>query len=430
MWLFHATQNEAVRALAGGQVRPAHVESLAGVPASGVSLLWRSPPEKWPALPDAAIVEETQQTEFLAWAVTYLKNWRPFTSFCRVTDRQTFDRLLNPSGESRFDSRALGLILGEAMMRAPRRQLMESCWGTYSFAMAKAQVVGGDIMLRRVNDRWLGIMNLLRRPFDGESYLVLALLWSMSPDLGAKAFGTREWSVVIGAVNELVETHRLGKETLKQLTGSDTRLDAFVDAMSGTREQRVIAFDKAVAIVASTCGPLVGGMLCGYLANSLNPGSLEYAPLLATVSSKFPAAPIWYGFCAGLNFDLGLLDFANGAGWRIVREIRREENPLDSPRCDISAPELRLRASGSNGPFDASRFIDGIGSVEIDACVTTQLEVVETVEAQSELFRTPEVSEVLDELDTAVARVQSLKNKLRATLNPKQSNGARRAKRR
>ena len=84
-------------------------------------LIW--PPEQstGQGLPSVIVVDDGTEREFLAWAATYLSDFRPFTSYFRVLERRHFHELDRPHRISQdFPVRALlGLILGEAAVIHP-----------------------------------------------------------------------------------------------------------------------------------------------------------------------------------------------------------------------------------------------------------------------------------------------------------------------
>lgn len=55
---------------------------------------------------------------------------------------------------------------------------------------------------------------------------------------------------------------------------------------------------------------------------------------------------LWYGVCAGLSLDGGLLAEFGGIGRRVLRDLSMADELVSRPRTDISAAELEILLGG------------------------------------------------------------------------------------
>src|SRR5271154_4342976 len=92
MWIARATRKEFIeviqscRSPASAEARKLDVPELTRLSSDALQLVWRERPNERASFPALVVVQREHQRDFLAWALTYLASYRPFTSFCRVVD--------------------------------------------------------------------------------------------------------------------------------------------------------------------------------------------------------------------------------------------------------------------------------------------------------------------------------------------------------
>ena len=95
-------------------------------------------------------------------------------------------------------------------------------------------------------------------------------------------------------------------------------------------------------------------------------GSFEMMRSAREFEGWLDGAAIWFGICAALFEESNVLEYANSAGRRIVRDLMRREDPFDLPTADICSTELRF-VSSSGGRMDIGQLgLHGPNSVEIE----------------------------------------------------------------
>jgi hypothetical protein len=147
---------------------------------------------------------------------------------------------------------------------------------------------------------------------------------------------------------------RISESVWQALVGYHPELNSLHNQTYQTREERVVAVQRALSILRSSNNlPLfVCDFAVGYLASRIGPGSLDHADLLASEWPQDPAPIVWLGLCAGLYPDSTVQAYANGLGKRVLRNVCAPEGILERPRCDISLSELEVLFFGDNPSVD------------------------------------------------------------------------------
>lgn len=338
------------RTLAGGRAAPLlrHAE-LPELDGQGVAGIWSRDPANHAALPEVLLTADGQERDWLAWLATFAPTLRPFTAYCRVLGISVFRELQEAAKEpalGRIENACVGLILGEvlsseevlARLREPFTA--SSCASALSFALTRELAMHSRRVFKseHLPGRWSLVRQLTRqreRTLDvGEIVAVAEVLRALA--CGGVASGVDP--VLLPASQQVLEAGELnlGSE------GLGSGFDAAAREMTGPREDRVAAFERALRHQLTNKGPQVEGFAWGYLASRINPGSITHAPLLASVLQRAPSALLWYGVLAGFAADSGVLSEFGGIGRRVLRDLVMADDLVGRPRADLAAGELEI----------------------------------------------------------------------------------------
>ena len=202
-----------------------------------IGLAWEENDDKG-ALPRAIVIEHDKRRDFLAWVVTYLPEFRPFTAHFRVLSKEfvaaysanhVADLRRNPSLDGLEDV-CLGLAFGEMVsVRKGNNELgLEQLWRSLSFVLARALAVGmlgiePDLILTA----WTSARKLTNQPADGISADSIKAPWAVverlasSKDvslLDTKSGELQAQKQIESACLELRKAGSLGNGTWNMLT--------------------------------------------------------------------------------------------------------------------------------------------------------------------------------------------------------------------
>jgi hypothetical protein len=439
MWIARATRKEFIEVIQSGR-SPASAEAreldsldLTRLSSDELQLVWRERPNERASFPALVVVQREHQRDFLAWALTYLASYRPFTSFCRVVDATTASTALGRSGFptlGRLQDACLGLIFGEVAtylngMVELRQFTVNACASTFSYVMARAMALkilpAAEYLLTAA---WPAVRVATRQPrltLDTtgilEPWHALVAIAERGGEFGSS--GLAPTGLIADACMELYTTGSISGRHWKLFAPELSRLGDAQDEMRGPREERVMAFERAVASLTASHfrENNAGAFLCGYLASQIAPGTLEHAQLLSRHLATFPTALLWYGLCAGLNEKASLESYASGLGRRVLRDLLASDQALDRPRCDIAVSELEiLLGNADNLVIDLRQANPGHLVVEVAPCVTTVVRWPSRTEVPANLFPAGPVLEeakaLLAELGQVISRAENIRTRL------------------
>lgn len=435
MWIKGATRKELLGIFQSDQpIELGNVQQTESVwPAyvpDELQLVWRENPiQRW-TLPVAVILEEGRRRDFLAWVLTYLPDFRPFTAYCRVVDASTAERSLSRKDEPRLgklQEACLGLILAEAatyLERRPSNLSPVACASTYSFPMARALALG--ILTADhdpISNSWYAGRNLTNQPrlslamdaLQGPWAVVLSLSTGVPPS--PRSILRTPPASIFDACLDLYRTGDIQPQQWDVLTRGFPEIRATKERMHGPREERVIAIEKSLPVLLNKRfnDATTVAFLCGYLASQVSPGTFDHSSLVAPHLQTFPTALLWYGLCAGLQERSNLQSYSVGLGRRVVRDVLRNENFLDRPHCDIALSELEVLSSAESQMADLRTGTPGRLEVEIAPCVTTVVRWPPRSEAVQEslpLRVQQEARYLLSELEETLGRLDSICRRL------------------
>ena len=402
--------------LVGEQLRPRQIRAI-----------WVDRPRSKFDLPRLLITADGELRELLAWTATYADGIHPITSLCRVMEWSMFvhtSATAAPDDIRHFELALGGMAIAEALTHGRGRVTLSSltipaCESTYSFCKARSLAIGlGRDYRHELGQRWLGARSIAsqpeRIPHPGDIdwlWDVVAALLSNSHDTVAPI------GSIVSACQQLQKAGSVSRDLLGKLTKGSFDVERVLAAMSGTREERVGAFEVALRTVAEQklAHSVDGDFLCGYLASRLNPGSFEYVALVCQYLEHQPMILMWYALCESLVPESKMLFRHEGVLRRVLREIMQPESIFSVPRCDVALDELSI-LSLDRGAFESLRA--GLQTpirVEILPLVYTRLRSTQSGGEQMALFKTAEstnVARFAKQIGSAIETLERVYSKL------------------
>lgn len=309
-------------------------------------------------LPELICVADGKEIDFLAWASTYLKLFRPFTAFCRVLDVSSFELLQKQPTtqiDTNYESAFLGAIIGEMNGLLANGELKYqntlAATSTFSFAMSRACIHGIPLDKWNISQRYTKVRDLTGKQRSSTQLRLLDEIWKI---LIAKYTKndmyryiqniTRESLLIADSFSDIVQTGEIQPFRWRELTKDFTNIPYEDVNLTDNRETRVAQFDKLMTLLSSesNVNPLFAGFVSGYLANKIAPGTFKHNDLLKPFVTRFPSLLVWYGICAGLSPNNEVHTYNSGLGWRITRDLLQKEPIWQRPHSDISIEELEI----------------------------------------------------------------------------------------
>jgi hypothetical protein len=392
--------------------------------------VWPHNPDEFGRMPTALIISDDERLDVMAWLSTYVRDFRPFTAYCRVVERSIAEKFLHALEAptlNRMEGVCTGLILGESLMHARgRSSILDLPFSAYSATLSHAisrsyAQTGGAIPLDQVAKLWS-----FAREITGQSALVppsaILFVWSaalgMSRNIGHPKSLFNSSDILAHSWMEIASRGDLPDVLWHELVEGYKDLDSMRPILSMPREQRVHLIDTALHMLVSARGDEERrSFLAGYFTSLLGPGTLDHADFLTPVASALPTSYLWYGLFAGINPRGDALPVGNPLARRIIRDLTIPDRLIDRPRCDIALEELRMHGS----PESILKMTSKAGRLDIDILpgVTTSVrwpphEVPEEVEIKR--HRDMEARHLLIEMEEYAMRSRQLAERLREVL--------------
>lgn len=368
MWLQPVTRRDLVDVLTPrkGYMAPTAVEehrpSIDTVRPDDMAVIWPARPDEFGQIPTALVIPDGSRRDTLAWLATYVRDFKPFTAFCRVVERSLADRFISrsriPSVQG-IEGVYSGLVLGEALAHSRGAVgtlgLPTTAYtATLSHAIGRTVALVGDLVQQDYITRlWSQARELTHQPS------------LMIPPTAIQAV----WAMVIGLSDQvpprtLFETGDLLASAWRDYSKNGVIREAIwrglteglpdlvpLSALPGLpREQRVEAVELALRLLMSQRVQTDErrAFLAGYFTSLLAPGTLDLADLLSPIAGVLPMVYVWYGLFAGTSAKGDALPTGNPLARRLVRDLSVPDRLIDRPRCDIALEELAIFPSVEN----------------------------------------------------------------------------------
>lgn len=354
-------------------------------------LIWQRSPQSSFALPNAVIVLENELSDFLAWVLTYFRQFRPFTAHCRIITPFLYRLLAEPNSScSKSDIRSadVGLILAEGISYTlGHKNLGDLPFSAYSrtlsYAFSEAlgnykQLYAEDHKIaKQIINGWLSVRELSNQPKLNIPASTIGDIWAMilkavSKNENDKGNGADD-ELLIDSLKGVWKNGQIPNQILSEFFHDPKSI---FDAMEGSLEGRVQVVDSALKelLNGKQSARKYSAFLAGYLTSRIQPGTLDHFPVLAPYFLNFRESYLWYGVCSGLSPGSSVNDFGNGKGWLMKRELERSLNWLDRPNCDIALSEMKLILQNKEGgEIKFPRILTDYLKVEIFPLVSTSI---------------------------------------------------------
>ena len=437
MWTLESDRRKFLDMLLGNatltQALP--VEHLPTISPKGddLYLLWESDPRPRGVPPSVVVVADGRLRDFLAWVSTYLTSHRPFTAFFRVIEFCVLADLgvnAAPPSLNGLEQACVGTIVAEAsLLSLAHGKLttltLPNCSGLLSYALTQALALGANLQkIEGVREEYLRARKLSDYPYIidvatvDEIYRILFELREKGS--GKSLFSPRSLSPLTDACWDISGSGKVSGGLWNQLTNGAEELRDAQDRMQGTREERVLYFQRsAVDASMGLSDSRVRNFVIGYLASLIAPGSLAHIDLVMKNVPSLPTAALWYGMCAGLHKKNDLLASYNVLGRRLLRDLLRHEPLHAPPTCDIAVAELQILQEGNGESPQFPRIASNRILVELEPFINVLLgwgkrqEGVQTGAAPSPLFTSQrESAQLLKELESHLQSALEIQREL------------------
>jgi hypothetical protein len=435
MWVLPVTRRELVDLITprrGRDVPGAAEEqrpSFEIVRGETMAAVWPARPADFGRLPTAIVVPEGSLRDTLAWLSTYVRDFRPFTAYCRVVERPVAEQFLRgPSTPTLSDAEGIcsGLILGEALTHAGGRasafDLPATAYSaTLSHAISRAlSLTGGVIALEDTAKLWSQAREVTDQNELGVSPKVILSVWSVALGNSGRPVHSRTLfepsDILTAAWTELTSAGEIRDPVWHRLVDGFPNLEQMRSLLEMPREQRVQVIDVALRSLLPTRrgDDERRGFLAGYFTSLLAPGTLDHVDFLGPISAMLPTAFLWYGLFAGVNTRGDALPVGNPLARRIIRDLTIPDRLVDRPRCDVAVEELTMHAAAES----FLRLTAKAGRLDLDILPGVTMSVRwpahgMTNEEGVRRVRENELQRLLMELDEAGMRWRHLTERLR-----------------
>lgn len=330
-----------------------------------IVFIWsKSPLYKSIPIPDVIICLDNElKMDLLAWVTTYVNELRPFTSFCRVLDKNEFSNYIHINKDlakfRNLNNICLGLIICEALSTSnnyPKQTLTPlHAKSTYSYIFSQIVLSGNyldcfPIILELANRLNKSLPNFKKNFLKDD----LLTIWNIVTELiqnnnlyFENHFNKKREYIkfIIESSYEILEYGKITPKTLRNITYKSLNIEYMFEEIGiNTREIRVSVFEKIIQILETdkSIDKNLISFIAAYLATQVSPGSLKYINLLQPYTFNYPSIFLWYGFLTGLYKNSEINNYSEGFGWRIQKDLFLKNELLQSPECDISIDELEI----------------------------------------------------------------------------------------
>lgn len=321
-------------------------------------LLWDDAGDKPPVI----VAPDDKFLETLAFVATYIRNVSPFTAFFRVIPAADLGLPIFSRERSFYrplDHRLVGVAIAEAFLQLPNEPetvdsiSIQSGMATLSASLLKAlSLDASDRTLTQISRRWEKSRALLKLDSLRTKIDTIEEFWSvMALSLGYERTYTKSNLPlsVFHIVKDYTETGVLTNEHWQTLTMESPSLRNKYLELTGAREDAINTFKKLVLnIVADSNDSRMNDILIGAALSLLASGSMSYLPLTRILADDHPVASLWFAFFVSLHPKSDVLFTGDGLGAHLVKRIFDEETVFDSPKSDISFPELEMLVNQSD----------------------------------------------------------------------------------
>ncbi len=333
-----------------------------------IVLVWHEKPSRSFFFPDLICVPENMVRDFLAWALTYIPTFRPFTAFCRVIDIQSINEFSNfkykLDRSTNFESIIIGTILGEILTHLSNNDIKRispiSIRNTLSYALANGFLLGHSIAINTdIINRWRRLQITARQPIRILKDNSILNVWRVIELLNhsfnqISSDSESDESLFLSASKNILAEGIISKDIWRIITNDNQNLKISNGLSKKTREERVVIFEQSCNFLEDNklFSDQQSSFLCAYLASQISLGSMKYIDLIKPCLKRYPDILLWYGFINGLYLKPDIYNEENGIGWRIWRDLFSLTQISIKPKADISLDELEVISNADRPNFN------------------------------------------------------------------------------
>ena len=367
-------------------------------------------------------VAERQLQEFYAFVSTYSAAVRPFSAYFRVIPLELSDVLEQSRRERRNEMQLARMIAGasiaEIWMAAARRtgrlsNVLPLLQSSVSFVLGQIVLAGyGSNAFEWALHEWTAT-RAGQVDLESNRGLVATIMAWRQVYLATNSTrkGPRDVDGPIAAfISEAVESRAIRPDLLRSLSGIGGADVDLTKLLVASREERIGRFNETLADFRRRGeNGLSSEFLAGLMLAIAGNGSFEMMRSAREFDGWLDGAVIWFGICAALFEESNVLEYANSAGRRIVRDLLRRDDPFDLPTADICSTELRFVGSNSRAE-NGQLGLHGSNSVEIEILpnVVTRALLQEGAQSAVDLEGRDMLLRTLDEMSHLAARARRI----------------------
>jgi hypothetical protein len=292
--------------------------------------------------------------DLYAWSASYVRGMGPLSGVARTLSLEQLQVVADRRRDREFwplAPGAIGLVLCETIAQN-RRGDLEGVLNarpniTLSFALIRAWTLGyPPDAIAEVIDGYLRLPRDNEKDFDRDLARsvteVVFSLFDIDASPGLLPSSPKSW------MTQLRTGRKVASLIADVLTPFADARDVFANFDQLTPEQRVKLFDVVAPriVAANESHPTSDNAFAlAFAAFALRPGLEQQASLMSEHAEKLPKAWLWLGALQTFSRISDILTIGQGSGWRIAREIVRDDDLWDAPRCDLSILELDVLLS-------------------------------------------------------------------------------------
>jgi len=344
--------------------------------ADAVMLVWKSE-EDFNSLFDTFVIVVPDQNyqEIIAWAITYIGDYRPLTSFFHVFPFSAIERFDIFEAISAWLPRKIldsfvAAVIAEAAIQTDwrsshRMPSIQSCTLTFSFAATKGLYQGlHPSQLVDIAERWDAFRSNKTNPsrLSADQAISFWLVATSAFLPGTENSPSNDW---IGTISSLVraasaDNYALYSDVFLQHSKIQMAVNRFFESTHLPRERLIRVLDDCVRDIVSTdAPPPLKEATIGLLIAKLGDGSLSYLGLALDTAGDLICSPLWFAFFCGFQKGFDGLSGNNSLGRHLVRKSAIKRDIFNKSQTHLSYDEAQILAANRGGEV----LFSGFGSV-------------------------------------------------------------------
>lgn len=320
---------------------------------------WQNEPSDTYHFPSILVFPDIDSNELFAAVNASPQALTPLSAFCRVyTYSEAESYFTTAPSELVCDllPAIVSLSMAEAIIHSEgkltwRAMSPAACKRTLSYAWGKALVAGApSIAIEKLPGRWLDTYSLINSQgtFEPARHVISNVVSTLNV-YAQIALGLSTSSKMGDLAIAIFKKDRfLVSECWKSISKESGIEFSLNDLSSSTREERAGYLQLALRQASKSQNDELASVASAFIATQVAPGSLEHLDLLRVTGN--PSIVFWYALFAALQAPNEIMAGQGGLGYRILRDIAKNEEFFSEPLADIAFGELKaMERSGIEG---------------------------------------------------------------------------------